>query len=126
MSAFTTDMANTPGQLARICEALGARGVNLVVCGVGHGDSGSVAFIADDEEATRSALADADIEYAEHEALTVRLENVPGAGAELFRKLADAGVNLNVFLPERIFDSQFYAVICPSDIEAARTALGDQ
>ena len=126
MSAFTTTMDNTPGQLARLCEVLGARGVNLVVCGVGHGASGTIAFIADDEAATRSALRDADIDYAENEALTVRMQNVPGAGAQVFRKLADAGVNLNVFLPVQIFDDQFYAVICPSDIEAARKALGDQ
>jgi hypothetical protein len=126
MSAFTADMDNTPGQLARLCEVLGARGVNLVVCGVGHGASGTIAFIADDEATTRSALQDESIEYTENEALTVRMQNVPGAGAEVFRKLAKAGVNLNVFLPVQIFDDQFYAVICPSDIAAAREALGDQ
>jgi hypothetical protein len=126
MSAFTTSMDNTPGQLARLCEILGARGVNLVVCGVGYGATGTIAFIADDESATRSALADASIDYEEHEALTVRMQNVPGAGATLFRKLAEAGVNINVFLPVQIFDDQFYAVICPSDVAAAATALGDQ
>lgn len=126
MSAFTTDMDNTPGQLARLCEVLGARGVNLVVCGVGHGASGTIAFIADDEAAARSALQDASIDYRENESLTVRMQNVPGAGADLFRKLAGAGVNLDVFLPVQIFDDQFYAVICPSDVSAARAALGDQ
>src|SRR5439155_5020680 len=90
MSTFTTDMDNTPGQLARLCEVLGARGVNLVVCGVGHGASGTIAFIADDEATTRSALQDESIEYTENEALTVRMQNVPGAGAEVFRKLAKA------------------------------------
>ena len=99
--------------------------MNLVVCGVGHGSSGTIAFIADDEAATRSALQDAAIDYTENDALTVRMQNVPGAGADLFRKLAKAGINLNVFLPVQIFDDQFYAVICPSDIEAAREALGD-
>jgi hypothetical protein len=126
MSAFTTSMDNTPGQLARLCEVLGARGVNLVVCGVGHGATGTIAFIADDEAATRTALQDAAIDYTENEALTVRMQNVPGAGAALFRKLANAAVNLNVFLPVQISDDQFYAVICVSDIDAARDALGDQ
>jgi hypothetical protein len=126
MSAFTVGMDNTPGQLAHVCEVLGARGVNLVVCGLAHGSSGTIAFIADDEPATRSALQDASIDYTEREAVTVKLENVPGAGADLFRKLADAGVNLDVFLPVRVFDNQFYAVICPSDTDAATAALGDQ
>jgi hypothetical protein len=119
-------MDNTPGQLARLCEVLGARGVNLVVCGLGHGESGTIAFIADDEAAARTALQDASIDYRENESLTVRMQNVPGAGADLFRKLAAAGVNLDVFLPVQIFDDQFYAVICPSDVAAARAALGDQ
>lgn len=126
MSAFITNMDNTPGQLARLCGVLGERGVNLVLCGLGHGSSGTVAFVSDDDAATRSALQDAGIEYAENEALTVRLENVPGAGAALFGKLATAGVNLDVFLPVRVSDNHFYAIICPSDVAAARLALGDQ
>jgi hypothetical protein len=118
-------MDNTPGQLARLCEVLGDHGVNLVVCGVGHGSTGTIAFIADDEAATRGALADASIEYVERDSLTVRMRNVPGAGAEVFRKLAAAQVNIDLFLPVQIFDDQFYAVICPSDVAKAAAALGE-
>jgi len=126
MSAFTVDMANRPGELARLCEVLADRGVNLVVCGVAHGDSGTVAFIADDEDVVREALQDAEIDYAERNAITVRLENVPGAGAAVFQALLEANVNIDVFLPVRILDDQFYAVICPDNIPAALVALGDQ
>src|SRR5215471_6039028 len=99
MSAFTVDMANRPGELARLCGVLADRGVNLVVCGVAHGDSGTVAFIADDEDVVREALQDAEIDYAERNAITVRLENVPGAGAAVFQALLEANVNIDVFLP---------------------------
>jgi hypothetical protein len=126
MSAFTVDMANSPGQLARLCDVLAARGVNLVVCGLAHGGGGTIAFIADDEPAARGALQAAEIDYVERPALTVRLENVPGAGAAAFRKLAEANINLDVFLPIRIFDDQFYAVICADDLEAAASVLGEQ
>ncbi|HKC28906.1 MAG TPA: hypothetical protein VKB75_12920 [Jatrophihabitans sp.] len=125
MSAFTTKMENSPGQLALLCDVLGERGVNLVVCGVAHGNEGAIAFIADDEAATRAALAEASIEYVEREALTVRMRNVPLAGAAVFRLLANAGINVDVFLPVQIFEDQFYAVICPSDVAAATSALGD-
>lgn len=125
MSAFFVDAVNTPGALARLCEVLAARGVNLVVCGVGHGERGAVGFVADDEAAAREAMQDADIDYVEREALTVRLQNVPGAGAAAFGALASAGVNLELVLPIRIFDDQFYAVLCPDDLDAARAALGD-
>jgi hypothetical protein len=126
MSAFTVEMANSPGQLARLCDVLATRGVNLVVCGLAHGGGGTIAFIADDEPAARGALQAAEIDYVERPALTVRLENVPGAGATAFRTLAQANVNLDVFLPIRIFDDQFYAVICPDDLDAAAEALGEQ
>jgi hypothetical protein len=126
MSAFTVELANQPGELARMSELLAARGVNLVVCGLAHGDRATVAFIADDEAAVRGALQDADIDYVERGAITVRLKNVPGAGAAAFRALFEANVNVDVFLPVRIFDDQFYAVICPDNVAAASAALGEQ
>ena len=126
MSAFTIDVANQPGALARICEILAQRGVNLVLCGLAHDDTGTIAFIADDEDAARAALQAGEIDYVEREAITVRLENRPGAGAAAFRTLQEANVNLEVFLPVRIFDDQFYAVICPDNVAAASAALGDK
>jgi hypothetical protein len=126
MSVFTLDMANRPGELARLCDVIAARGVNLVVCGVVHGEHGAVAFIADDENAARDAMRESDIDYLERDALTIRLQNVPGAGADVFRTLLEASVNVEVFLPVRIFDEEFYAVICPDDVAAASAALGDR
>jgi hypothetical protein len=126
MSAFTVEFDNQPGELARLCEALAARGVNIVVCGAAHGDAGTVAFIADDEMAARAALDGAGIEYDEHDALTVRMDNLPGAGATTFRKLADAGVNVNLLLPVRVSTDEFLAVICADDFASAASALGDQ
>jgi hypothetical protein len=91
-----------------------------------HGDSGTVAFIADDEAAARAALDGAGMEFAERPALTVRMDNVPGAGAATFRKLADADVNMDLLLPIRVSNEQFFAVICVDDVDAARKALGEQ
>jgi hypothetical protein len=54
------------------------------------------------------------------------MENLPGAGAATFRKLADAGVNVDLLLPVRISDEEFYAVICADDAAAAEGALGGQ
>jgi hypothetical protein len=39
--------------------------------------------------------------------VTVRMENLPGAGAAAFRKLADAGVNVELLLPVHISDEEF-------------------
>lgn len=125
MSAFTVEFENQPGRLAELCEVMAARGVNLVICGVAHGETGTVAFIADDESAARTALQDAGFAATERDALTVRLKNAPGAGASTFRTLADAGVNVEVFLPVRVSDAQFVGVLCVDDRDAARAVLRD-
>jgi hypothetical protein len=126
VSAFVVELKNQPGDLAGLCEAMAAREVNLVLCGTTHGDAGTVGFIADDEPAARAALVGAGIEFAERPALSVRMQNRPGAGAATFRRLANANVNVDLLLPVRISDELFFAVICVNDVDAARTALGDQ
>jgi hypothetical protein len=126
MSAFTVELENQPGGIARLCEAMAGNGVNLVLCATTHGDSGAVAFIADDEGAAQRVLKGAGFEYQLQPAITVRMPNRPGAGAAAFRKLADVGVNVELLLPVRISEELFYAVICVDDPTAAERALGDQ
>ena len=45
--------------------------------------------------------------------------------AAAFRKLADAGINVDLLLPVRISDDLFFAVICVDDEATARAVLGD-
>ena len=126
MSVFTVDLKNQPGELARLCEAMAGRGVNLILCATTHGDDGTVAFIADDEASAEAALAGAGVGYSRRPALTIRMENQPGAGAATFRNLADAGVNADLLVPVRVSDDLFFAVICVDDPDKARRALGPQ
>jgi hypothetical protein len=126
MSAFTVRMADQPGELARLCEVMAGREINIVLCAIAEGDSGSIAFVVDDERLARTALEDAGIEFTERPALTVRMQNVPGAGADSFRRLAEAGVNLDVLLPVQVSREEFFAVVCVDDPQAARAALGEQ
>ena len=53
MSVFTVDLANRPGELARLCEAMAGRGINLVLSAIAREDGGTVALIADDEAGAR-------------------------------------------------------------------------
>jgi hypothetical protein len=126
MSVFTVNLENQPGELARLCEAMAGRGVNLILCAAARGEDGTVAFVADDEASAETALAGAGIEYARRPALTIRMENQPGAGAATFRKLAGAGVNVDLLVPVRVSDDLFFAVICVDDPGKARRALGVQ
>ncbi len=126
MSVFTVDIKNQPGELARVCEAMAGRGINLVLSATTRGDGATMVFIADDEASAEAALQDAGIAYAIRPALTIRMENQPGTGAATFRRLADAGVNADLLLPVRVSDDLFLAVICVDDQEKARHALGAQ
>ena len=126
MSVFTVDLANRPGELARLCEAMAGRGINLVLSAIAREDGGIVAFIADDEAGAQEVLDGAGLQYAMRPALTIRMENQPGTGAATFRKLASAGVNADLLLPIRVSDALFFAVICVDDQDKARQALGAQ
>ena len=126
MSVFTVDLANQPGELARLCEAMAGRGINLVLSAIAREDGGTVALIADDEAGAQEVLDGAGLRYAMRPALTIRMENQPGTGAATFRKLADAGVNADLLLPVRVSDALFFAVICVDDQDKARQALGTQ
>ena len=126
MSAFAVSLEDQPGELARLCEAMADSGVNLLLCATTYSGSGVLAFIADDEAAAQDVLEAMGLEYLMRPALTIKLENLPGAGAAAFRKLADAGVNVDLLLPVRITDELFFAVICVDDEAAARAVLGDQ
>ena len=80
----------------------------------------------DDEVRAQAVLEAAGIEYQIRPAVTVKMDNRPGVGAATFRKLADAGVNVDLLLPVHISDEEFYAVICSDDPAAAEGALSGQ
>ena len=126
MSVFTVDLKNQPGELARLCEAMAGRGVNLILCATTRGEDGTVAFVADDESSAETALTGAGVAYTTRPALTIRMENQPGAGAATFRKLADVGVNADLLVPVRVSHDLFFAVVCVDDLDKARRALGVQ
>jgi hypothetical protein len=100
MNAFLVDLENKPGELARITEAIAARGVNLTsVSGTTSGPRGRIALITSDDAATRVALAQAECMFMELEVTEATLRNEPGTLASACRRLADAGVNIDALMP---------------------------
>jgi hypothetical protein len=126
MSVFTVDLKNQPGELARLCEALAGRGVNLILCATTRGEDGTVRSSPTTRPAPRQRWPTPASGMPVRPALTIRMENQPGAGAATFRKLADAGVNADLLVPVRVSDDLFFAVICVDDPGKARRALGVQ
>jgi len=93
------ELENRPGALAEMGEALGRAGVSIE--GGGAWLAGGKAlghFLFSDGASARRALEAAGIKVlAEREVVTVRLkQGVPGQLGKLARRMADAGVNLEV------------------------------
>lgn len=91
-------LVNQPGTLLRATDALGRAGVNI---------EGASAFVCDgqgvyhvlvaDREQARRALMDAGLEIqAEREVVLMAVENRPGGAAAVLRRVAAAGVNIDL------------------------------
>ncbi|WP_036839884.1 ACT domain-containing protein [Pleomorphomonas oryzae] len=91
------DLANRPGALADLGEAMGRAGVSFEGGGVfGQGDRAVAHFLFQDGEAAQAAAEAAGIRVvALHEPLIRRLkQGTPGQLGAIARALADAGVNI--------------------------------
>jgi hypothetical protein len=99
---MATDLAVTvedrPGVLAGLGEALAGAGINIEgVSGAGSGPGSVVHLLVPDAAAARQALEAAGYSnVAEREVVLVDVEDRPGALGEAARKVADAGVSLDL------------------------------
>jgi hypothetical protein len=123
MKAFVVATEDRPGELARICEALGNAGVNITALGGLAGET--VGFLVSDEAGARGALRSAGLEARELEVIRVALTDEPGALGKAARKLATAGINLELILTTGISHGKGTLVLAASDARRARALLGD-
>lgn len=125
MNAFIIELENKPGSLAQIAEALGERGINITsISGVTAGSAGALGLLTNDELGTREVLRSAGINVREIGLVSVSLENKPGALGEVARKLADAGVNVELLLGTGMSGSNVTVAIGVDDVAAAQRAIG--
>ncbi len=126
MQAFIVDLANRPGSLAAVCEALGAGGINIGgTVGATAGPVGSLAFTADDHAKARGILDAHGWDYREVELVIAALEHRPGTLGAAARRMADAGVNLDTMFATGMDGGKVLIAFGVSDPVAARAALGD-
>jgi hypothetical protein len=126
MQAFILESSNRPGEFARQAEAIATRDINVAAICLGLGQRGGSAFLARDEAGVRSALSTAGLTYHEVPVLTIALPDKPGTAAKTARKLADAGVNIELFAPVEYTDGHATIAIGVDKVEEARRVLSDQ
>lgn len=125
MNAFVVELENRPGELARLAEAIGQRGINITAIGaVTSGTAGGIGLLTNDESGTREALKAAGITVKEIGLVSVSLEHRAGTLAEVARKLADAGVNVDLLLPTGMSGSNVTIALGVDDVEAAQRVVG--
>jgi hypothetical protein len=99
---MATDLAvvveDRPGELARLGEATGRAGINIDgLCCVSSGGQFVVHLLVEDAGAARTALEDAGCTSVdEREVVVVEVEDRPGSLGETARRIADAGVNIEL------------------------------
>jgi hypothetical protein len=118
------DIENTPGALAEVAAAISDAGVNIsgATC-IGAGDQAELHILVPHAEAVRHALAISHVGVSrEREVVVVDVEDRPGVLADLTRKIARAGVNLDlVYIATRN-----RVVFGGDDLDALRSALGEE
>ncbi|MHA2028230.1 MAG: ACT domain-containing protein [Candidatus Hodarchaeales archaeon] len=124
MKDFTLILKNQPGTFADLGEALGKAGINMEgICGMPCEGEGLIHVLVKDAIATRKVLEEANIEIrAERDVFVLDIGHKvskPGTGGELARKLANAGVNIDLIY----FGENNKLILGVDDLEKARSAL---
>ena len=116
------DIDNTPGALAEVAAAISDAGINIAAATcVGPGERAELHILVPHAGAARHLLGISHLAVTrEREVVVVDVEDRPGVLADLTRKIAKAGVNLDlVYVATRnrvVFGS--------NDLDGLRAALG--
>ncbi len=121
MKDLTVILEDRPGTLADMLEALGKAGINIEgACGYPIKGEGIIHILVEDVGAAGRILEEVGIEAGdEREVLVLEVEDRPGAGGEVARRIANAGVNIDRFY----MATNNRTVIAVDDLDKARAAL---
>ena len=125
MKDCSIQLTNHPGDLSRVAQVLGRRGVNIkAIAAISVGGGVAMArILPDDIVVARSALEAANIRFTEGEVHLVLLENKAGALADVTRRLGDAGVNLEALYITGIADDLVELAIVSDNPKKAKKVL---
>ena len=115
------DVENTPGAVAQVAAAISDAGVNIAAATcVGGGERAELHILVKHAEAARHSLAISHVAVTrERQVVVVDVEDRPGVLADLTRKIAAAGVNLDLVYVA----TQNRVVFGADDVNALRAAL---
>ena len=118
---LSIELDNTPGALAGVAAAISDAGVNIAAATcIGTGERAELHILVKHAEAARHSLAISHLAVNhEREVVVVDVEDRPGVLADLTRKIARAGVDLDLVYVA----TQNRVVFGAKDLAALRVAL---
>jgi hypothetical protein len=124
MKDCSIQLTNHPGDLARVAQALGRRGVNIkALAAISAGGVAIAHILPDDIVVARSALEAANIRFTESEVHIVLLENTAGMVANVTSRLGDAGINLEALYVTGVADGLVELAIVSDNPKKAKKIL---
>ena len=126
MRDCSIQLTNHPGDLARVAQALGRRGVNIRALAAITVDGKAITrILPDDIVVARSAFEAANIRFTESEVHIVLLENKAGVLANVTSRLGDAGVNLEALYVTGVADDLVELAIASDNPKKAKKVLDE-
>jgi hypothetical protein len=124
MRDCSIQLSNNPGDLGRVAQALGRRGVNIkAIAAISFGGVAIARILPDDIVVARSAFEAANIRFTEGEVKIVLLENKAGLVANVTNRLGEAGINLEALYVTGITDDLVELAIVSDNPKKAKKIL---
>jgi len=124
MRDCSIQLTNHPGDLARVAQALGRRGVNIkALAALSVGGTAMARILPDDIVVARSALEAASIRFTESEVHLVLLENKAGILADVTNRLGESGINLEAVYITGVADDLVELAIISDNPKKAKKIL---
>jgi hypothetical protein len=124
MKEFKVFVADKPGELARVTEALAGAAVNIrAIASEAPRDSSFLRVVTSDVQTTEKALANAGLKYQLNDILNLELLDRPGELAKISRRLARAGINVHSIYILGSKNGRTEIALTVDDPERAKTVL---
>jgi hypothetical protein len=119
---FSVKLANKPGELARVAEALRKDGVNIRSIAT-EPNAEVVRIVTSDPEKSQRSLTQSGMQFSERNLLVAKLEDKPGELARISAALAKEGVNIDAAYMLDKDSTHVHMALAVSDEGKARNIL---
>ncbi len=125
VTQLVLNLESKAGVLAQVCEVLGGAGINVEAIWASEAATGKgrIRILVADVAKAEGALKVAKIRCSREEAVSLSLENQPGALAAATRKLTQARVNIKCAYATTTGAGPATAILTVSNVQKALAAL---